>query len=84
LIWVKCSTAIGVNGPIPTIAAPARLAAVAERLDTISQAVKMVCSGLDGFHGALNDEQKARSDAIGPQMSPAEERPDPCAPQTRS
>jgi len=38
----------------------------------------------DGFYGALNDEREARSDAIGPQTSPAEERPDPCAPQTRS
>jgi len=47
-------------------AAPARLAAVAKRLDTMLQAAKMVCSGLDGFKGAPSDKQKARFDAIGP------------------
>jgi hypothetical protein len=48
---------------------PARLATVGKRLDTMLQAVKTVRSGLDGFYGALNDEQKARFEAIGPQRT---------------
>jgi hypothetical protein len=48
---------------------PARLAAVGKRLDAMLQAVKTVRSALDKFYGALNDEQKASFDAIGPQRT---------------
>lgn len=44
---------------------PARLAAVRTRLDSLLQAVKAVRSGLDRFYDELNDEQKARFEAIG-------------------
>jgi len=48
---------------------PARLAAVGQRLDSILQAVKTVCSALDDFYGMLTDEQKAKFEAIGPQRT---------------
>jgi hypothetical protein len=48
------------------ITPPARLEAIANRLDTMLQAVKMVRAGLDDFYGKLNDEQKAQFEAIGP------------------
>lgn len=54
---------------------PARLATVGKRLDTMLQAVNTVRSGLDGFYGALNDEQKARFEAIGPQRTSEPYRP---------
>jgi LTXXQ motif family protein len=54
---------------------PARLATVGKRLDTMLQAVKTVRSGLDGFYGALNDEQKARFEAIGPQRTVEPDQP---------
>ena len=47
---------------------PARLAAVGKRLDTMLQAVKTVRSALNDFYATLNDEQKARFEAIGPQQ----------------
>jgi len=55
--------------PDNSLTPPARLAAVAKRLDTMLQAVKTVRLGLDGFYGALSDEQKARFEAIGPQRT---------------
>jgi len=45
---------------------PARLAAVAKRLDVMLQAVKSVRVALDDFYGTLNDEQKAQFNMIGP------------------
>ena len=48
------------------ITPPARLEAIANRLDTMLQAVKMVRAELDDFYGKLNDEQKAQFEAIGP------------------
>ena len=48
---------------------PARLAAVGKRLDTMLQAVKTVSAALNDFYGMLNDEQKARFEAIGPQRT---------------
>jgi hypothetical protein len=54
---------------------PARLATVGKRLDTMLQAVNTVRSGLDGFYGALNDEQKARFEAIGPQRTVEPDQP---------
>jgi hypothetical protein len=48
------------------ITPPARLEAIANRLDTMLQAVKTVRAALDDFYGKLNDEQKAQFEAIGP------------------
>jgi hypothetical protein len=48
---------------------PARLAAAGKRLDTLLQAVKTVHSALGDFYGSLSDEQKAKFDAIGPQLT---------------
>ena len=48
---------------------PARLDAAGKQLDTMLQAVKMVSSSLNDFYGTLNDEQKARFEAIGPQRT---------------
>jgi LTXXQ motif family protein len=45
---------------------PARLAAVGKRLDTMLEAVNTVRSALNDFYASLNDEQKARFEAIGP------------------
>jgi hypothetical protein len=45
---------------------PARLAAVGKRLDALLQAVKTVMAPLNDFYGALDDEQKARFNAISP------------------
>ena len=60
---------------------PARLAAVGKRPDTMLQAVKTVRSALDDFYGALNDEQKARFEAIGPRRTSLFDQP--AAGQTR-
>jgi hypothetical protein len=54
--------------PDNALTPPARLAAVGKRLDVMLQAVKTVRSALNDFYGALNDEQKARFEAIGPQQ----------------
>jgi hypothetical protein len=48
---------------------PARLDAVARRLDAMLQAVKMVRAELNSFYDSLSDEQKAQFDAIGPQRA---------------
>ncbi|HEX4553099.1 MAG TPA: Spy/CpxP family protein refolding chaperone [Xanthobacteraceae bacterium] len=45
---------------------PARLAAVAARLDTLLSAVRLVRTALDDFYGALRDEQKAQFNGIAP------------------
>jgi hypothetical protein len=60
------------------ITPPARLEAIANRLDTMLQAVKLVRAALDDFYGKLNDEQKAQFEAIGPG------RPGPADAQARS
>jgi hypothetical protein len=44
---------------------PARLAAMAKRLDVMLQAVRNVRAALNDFYGALNDEQKAQFNLIG-------------------
>jgi hypothetical protein len=54
---------------------PARLAAVGKRLDTMLQAVKTVIAPLNDFYGALDDEQKARFDAIAPQRTSQIDQP---------
>jgi hypothetical protein len=51
------------------ITPPARLEAIANRLDTMLQTVKIVRAALDDFYGKLNDEQKAQFEAIGPARS---------------
>jgi hypothetical protein len=48
---------------------PARVAAVAQRLDAMLQAVKSVHTALSAFYSSLSDEQKARFDAIGLQRT---------------
>jgi hypothetical protein len=54
---------------------PARLAAVGKRLDTMLEAVKTVRSALNDFYGQLNDEQKAKFEAIGPQRTSQADQP---------
>jgi hypothetical protein len=62
------------------ITPPARLEAIANRLDTMLQAVKNVRAALDDFYGRLSDEQKAQFEAIGPaRTGPARQS---SAPQT--
>jgi hypothetical protein len=51
------------------ITPPARLEAIANRLETMLQAVKTVRTALDDFYGKLSDEQKAQFEAIGPDRS---------------
>jgi hypothetical protein len=57
------------------ITPPARLEAIANRLETMLQAVKMVRAALDDFYGKLNDEQKAQFEAIGPRLSGLSDQP---------
>jgi LTXXQ motif family protein len=47
----------------------ARLAALAKRLDSMLQAVKLVRPALDDFYSTLSDEQKAQFEAIGPKRT---------------
>ena len=44
---------------------PARFTAMARRLDTMLQAVKLVRATLEDFYATLSDEQKAQFEAIG-------------------
>jgi len=44
---------------------PARLAAIAKRLDTMLQAVKLVRAALEDVYATLSDEQKAQFEGIG-------------------
>jgi hypothetical protein len=55
--------------PEDALTPPARLAAVAQRLNAMLQAVKTVRTAMDDFYGSLTDEQKAAFDAIGPQQA---------------
>jgi hypothetical protein len=48
---------------------PARLGAVATRLDAMLQAILTVRPALDTLYNSLTDEQKAAFDAIGPERS---------------
>jgi hypothetical protein len=54
---------------------PARLAAVGQRLDTLLQAVKTVIAPLNDFYGTLDDEQKARFNAIAPAQTSQADQP---------
>jgi hypothetical protein len=51
------------------ITPPARLEAIANRLETMLQAVKTVRAALDDVYNKLTDEQKAQFEAIGPARS---------------
>jgi hypothetical protein len=55
--------------PEDIITPPARLAALAKRLDTMLQAVKLVRPALESFYSTLSDEQKAQFEAIGPKRT---------------
>ena len=55
--------------PDNLVTPPARLKAISERLETMLQAVKTVHAALDTFYSGLNDEQKARFEALGPQRT---------------
>jgi hypothetical protein len=57
------------------ITPPARLEAIANRLDTMLQAVKDVRAALDDFYGRLTDEQKAQFEAIGPARTASSGQP---------
>jgi hypothetical protein len=50
----------------PPATPPARLAAVATRLDALLDAVKLVHAALNDFYGSLSDEQKAQFNGIPP------------------
>jgi hypothetical protein len=67
------------------ITPPARLEAIANRLDAMLLAVKNVRAALDGFYGKLSDEQKAQFEAIGPRRANASNAPanQPAAPHYR-
>jgi hypothetical protein len=54
---------------------PARLAAVGQRLDTLLQAVKTVSAPLNDFYGSLDDEQRARFNAIAPAQTSQADQP---------
>jgi hypothetical protein len=58
------------------ITPPARLAAIAKRLDIMLEAVKLVRKALDDFYATLSDEQKAQFEAIGPLRTGASDQPD--------
>jgi hypothetical protein len=55
--------------PQDVLTPPARLAAVARRLDVMLQAVKLVRPALEDFYATLSDEQKAQFEAIGPRRA---------------
>jgi hypothetical protein len=55
--------------PDDVVTPPARLGALAKRLDTILQAVKLVRPALESFYATLSDEQKAQFEAIGPKRT---------------
>jgi hypothetical protein len=50
---------------------PARLAAVATRLDAMLQSIRTIRPALETFYNSLTDEQKAAFDAIGPERNRA-------------
>jgi LTXXQ motif family protein len=55
--------------PDDVVTPPARLFALAKRLDTMLQAVKLVRPQLENFYATLSDEQKAQFEAIGPKRT---------------
>jgi hypothetical protein len=57
------------------ITPPARLEAVANRLNAMLEAIKTVRTALDDFYSKLNDEQRAQFEAIGPALAGVSNRP---------
>jgi hypothetical protein len=55
--------------PGDVVTPPARLIALAKRLDTVLQALKLVRPALESFFATLSDEQKAQFEAIGPKRT---------------
>jgi hypothetical protein len=51
------------------ITPPGRLAAMEKRLQAMVDAAKTVKPALDGFYASLSNEQKARFDRIGQQLT---------------
>ena len=56
--------------PEDLLTPPARLAAIAGRLDVMLQAVKLVRPALEDFYATLSDEQKAQFNATGEDTGP--------------
>jgi hypothetical protein len=61
--------------PTQAITPPARLEAIANRLDAMLQAVKTVRASLENFYAMLSDEQKAQFEAIGPARAGLSDQP---------
>jgi LTXXQ motif family protein len=59
----------GTCQPDDVVTPPARLFALANRLDTMLQAVKLVRPQIENFYATLSDEQKAQFEAIGPKRA---------------
>ena len=57
------------------ITPPARLEAIANRIETMLQSATAVRAALDDFYGKLSDEQKAQFEAIGPGRSALSNQP---------
>ena len=53
---------------------PARLAAMASRLDAMLQGVQLVRQALNDFYGSLTDEQKAQFNGIPPMVQNGQPR----------
>jgi hypothetical protein len=58
----------------PPTTPPARLAAMAGRLDAMLQAVQLVRQALNDFYGSLTDEQKAQFNGIPPTVQNGQPR----------
>jgi hypothetical protein len=69
---VKAAQGIKAACPIQiSLTAPARLAAMQQRVEAMIAAVGTVQPPLDKFYGLLNDEQKARLNALGQRSTSA-------------
>ena len=65
----KAADTVKASCPAQTPATPpGRLAAEEKRLQAMRQAVETVRPAMENFYSALNDEQKARFNAIGPRL----------------
>jgi LTXXQ motif family protein len=51
-----------------------RLAAMGQRLDAMLQAVQIIRPALDAFYQSLDDEQRARFNALGPEDDPDQQQ----------
>jgi hypothetical protein len=72
---VKAAEGIKAACPVQiALTAPARLAAMQQRIEAMIAAVGMVQPPLDKFYGLLNDEQKARLNALGQRSKSAAQK----------